>query len=312
VGVNPVTLAEPFAPPTGIPLVVTETPTLPSRDAVAPPAKLSLRERLAARREHPNSELLPARPPITGSHFLRLAVSLLLGVLAVLTLGGGVLILLLWQEHRASGVLSNQIDRAWDLFEILRRMETVVAYAVVPLATAWAFLATLNVRRATARRCNPFIAALSIPAAVAGVWAIGAGIVEPADDWATAVGGLILQALVVAVPVVLLEHVAMAAEGPRRPLRMTYLAAITYLAVLQGLGALSTIVPTDDPDEWAHLASYLIIAALVQIFGAIAVNESCRSIEVASAHRFALRKAFGESVLLPSGSPTVNGAHRPA
>ena len=166
-------------------------------------------------------DLFPARPAISGSHFLRLAVSLLLGVLAVFTLGGGVLILLLWQEHRASGVLSNQIDRAWDLFETLRRMETVVAYAVVPLATAWAALATLNVRRATARRCNPVIAALSIPAAVAGVWAIGAGIVEPADDWATATGGVILQALVVAVPVILLERVATAAEGPRRPLRMT-------------------------------------------------------------------------------------------
>jgi hypothetical protein len=73
---------------------------------------------------------------------------------------------------------------------------------------------------------------------------------------------------------------------------------VAYLALLQGLGALSTIVRTDDPDQWARVASYLIMAALVQIFGAIAVNESMRSIEVASAHRFALRKAFGESVLL--------------
>jgi hypothetical protein len=259
---------------------------------------VTLRERLAARRQHPNSELLPARPPISGSHFLRLAVSLLLGVLAVFTLGGGLLVLLLWQEHRDSGVLTNQINRAWDLFDNLRNMEVVVAYAVVPLATVWAALATLNVRRATARRCNPVLPALSIPAAVAGVWAIGAGIVAPADDWATATGGLILQALVIAVPVILLERVAMATEGPRRPLRMTWLAAVTYLALLQGLGALSTIVPTNDPDQWARHASYLIMAALVQIFGAIVVNESMRSIEVASAHRFALRKAFGESVLL--------------
>jgi hypothetical protein len=243
---------------------------------------------------------------------LRLAVSLLLGVLAVFTLGGGLLILLLWQEERASGVLTSQIDRAWDLFGNLQRMEVVVAYAVVPLATAWAALATLNVRRATARRCNPVIAALSIPAAVAGVWAIGAGIVAPADDWATAIGGLLLQALVIAVPVIVLERVATAAEGPRRPLRMTWLAAVTYLALLEGLGALSTIVPTDDPDQWARLASYLIMAALVQIFGAIAVNESFRSIEVASAHRFTLRKAFGESVLLQSAGPVVNGARRPA
>ena len=59
-------------------------------------------------------------------------------------------------------------------------------------------------------------------------------VVEPADDWATATGGLLLQALVMAVPVIVLERVATAAEGPRRPLRMTYLAAVAYLAILQG------------------------------------------------------------------------------
>jgi hypothetical protein len=273
-------------------------PTLPRRSEVEQPPKKSLRERLFPRRAHANTELIPARPPISGSHFLRFAVSFLLGALAMFTLGGGLLLLLLWQEERESGVFSNQIDRAWDLFATLQHVELIVALPVVPLATAWAFLATLNVRRATARRCNPVIAALSIPAAVAGVWAIGASIVAPADDWATATGGLLLQALVVAVPVIVLERVAMAAEGPRRPLRMTYVAAVAYIAVVQGLGALSTIVPTNDPDEWARLASYLIIGALVQILGAIAVNEALRSIEGASNHRYALRKAFGENVLL--------------
>ena len=228
-------------------------------------------------------------------------MSLLLGVLAMFTLGGGVLILLLWQEDRASGVLSNQIDRAWDLFDNLRRIESIVAYAVVPLATAWAVLATLNVRRATARRCNPVIAALSIPAAVAGVWAIGAASRGARRrlgdrDRRTAPAGPRPRH-----PGDRARTCREAAEGPRRPLRMTYVAAVAYLAILQGLGALSTIVPTDDPDEWAHLAAYLIIAALVQIFGAIAANEACRSIEGASAHRFALRKAFGENVLLHVG-----------
>lgn len=297
-GVDPVTLDKPLAPPIGSPLVETPTPTLPGRKIVQRPAKPSLRKRLSSRLRRPNTDLRPARPPIPGSQFLRLAVSLLLGVLAVFTLGGGVLILLLWQEERASGVLTNQVDRAWDLFENLRRIESIVAYAVVPLATVWAALATLNVRRATARRSNPVVAALSIPAAVAGVWAIGAAVVEPADDWATATGGLILQAIVLAVPVLVLERVALAAEGRRRPLRMTYLAAVAYLAILQGLGTLSTIVPTHESEQWARLASYLIMAALIQIFGAIAVNESCRSIEEASAHRYTLRKAFGENVLL--------------
>lgn len=288
---------QPFAPPRVNELVgIAAGPTLAPREAETP-ARLSLRDRISSRREHPHADLLPARPPISGAHFLRFTVSLLVGVLAILTLGGGLLILLLWQEARASGVLSNQIDRAWDLFESLRRLESIVALAAVPLAAAWAGLATLNVRRATARRCNPVIAALSIPISVAGVWAIGAAIVVPADDWATATGGLILQAIVMAFPVVVLERVAMAAEGPRRPLRLAYFTAVAFIAILQGLGALSTIVPTDDPDQWARLAAYLIMAALVQILGAIAINEACRSIDAASTHRYDLRKAFGESVL---------------
>lgn len=297
-GVDPVTLAQPFAPPTGTPLVDTATPTLPRRKPVQRAAKPSLRKRMSSRRQRPNTDLRPAHPPIPGSQFLRLAVSLLLGVLAVFTLGGGVLVLLLWQEERASGVLTNQVDRAWDLFENLRRIELIVAYAVVPLATVWAALATLNVRRATGRRRNPVVAALSIPAAIAGVWAIGAAVVEPADSWVTATGGLILQAIVLAVPLFVLERVALAAEARRRPLRMTYFAAVAYVAILQGLGTLSTVVPTHDAERWARLASYLIMAALIQIFGAIAANESCRAIEVASAKRYSLRKAFSENVLL--------------
>jgi hypothetical protein len=98
--------------------------------------------------------------------------------------------------------------------------------------------------------------------------------------------------------VVVLERVAAAAEGPRRPLRLTYVAAVVYLAILQGPGALSTIVPTGDPEEWARLGTYLIIAALMQILGTIAVNEALRSIDGASAHRYALRKAFGENVMV--------------
>jgi hypothetical protein len=279
-----------------------EPPTLPPAAAsrVDRAAGASLRNRLTSRYGRRNGGLRPARPPIAGSVLLRFAVSLLVGVLAILTLGGGLALLLLWQQDQASGVLSNQVQRAWDLVETLRRTESMVALAVVPLAAAWAGLTTLNVRRATGRRRNPVIAAVSIPAAVVGVWAIGATVVEPADDWATATGGLILQALVVAVPLFVLERVSAATEGPRRPLRLAYVAVVSYLAFLHGLGALSTIVPTDDPDEWGMLAAYLIMAALIQIFGAIAVNAAFGSVEAASAHRGALRKAFGESVLLPS------------
>jgi hypothetical protein len=229
---------------------------------------------------------------------LRIATATALGALAMITLGAGVVLLLLWRQDRTSGVLSTQVERAWDLVDLLRGFELLIAVAVVPVAMAWAALATLNVRRATARRCNPVFAALSVPVAVGAVWAAGAAVVAPADDWPAATGGLILQATALALPVLVLERVARAAEGPRRPLRATYVAAVAYVAHLQGLGGLSTIERTDDPEPWGRLSAYLIMAALIQVFGAIAANEACRSIEGASQHRYELRRKFGESVLL--------------
>ena len=140
------------------------------------PARSSLRERLcAARHRHPSTRADP-RP----SADQRLALPAVRGVVAprrtrrvharwrpvdpAALAGGSRRPACSRTRSTARGICSTT----------LQRMEVVVAFAVVPLATAWAALATLNVRRATARRCNPVIAALSIPAAVAGVWAIGA------------------------------------------------------------------------------------------------------------------------------------------
>ena len=176
VGVDPVTLAEPFAPPTGAPVVDTATPTLPQpRPTSSSPPKASLRERsFACRAAHEHR----SDPGPSADH--RLALPAVRGVVpargarhvharwrcvdpAAVAGGAGVRCAL---EPDRPGVGSVR--------ERCAGCETIVAFAVVPLATAWAALATLNVRRATARRCNPVIAALSIPAAVAGVWAIGA------------------------------------------------------------------------------------------------------------------------------------------
>jgi hypothetical protein len=70
-----------------------------------------------------------------------------------------------------------------------------------------------------------------------------------------------------------------------------------YLAHLQGLGGVSNIERTDDPTEWAMLGIYLVIGALIQALGALAVNEAARAVETGTQHRFDLRSRFGESVL---------------
>ena len=81
----------------------------------------------------------------------------------VLTVGGAILLLLLWQQSRDTGVLTSQLDRTWDLLGVLQDVERWVAYAVVPVAMAWIALAAINAGRATGNHRNPIVAALSLP-----------------------------------------------------------------------------------------------------------------------------------------------------
>ena len=44
-----------------------------------------------------------------------MTIAVLLSALCLLSIGGAVLLLLLWQQSRASGVLTTQLERTWDL-----------------------------------------------------------------------------------------------------------------------------------------------------------------------------------------------------
>ncbi len=69
----------------------------------------------------------------------------LMGAMAVLSAAGGVLMLMLWQQESSSGVLTSQLDRVWELFDVLRQIERFAAFALLPAAVVWAAIATHNV-----------------------------------------------------------------------------------------------------------------------------------------------------------------------
>ena len=242
-----------------------------------------------------------ARAPWPGARLLRLGTSGLLFLLSLITAAGAVLILLLWQQHRASGVLTTQVDRAWELFDDLRTIERYVAFATIALATGWVAMATVNTRRATSQRRNPVVAAGALLTAIAGIWVVGAELVAPADDWVGRAVGIAFQSVFVALALLALERVAEAAEARRRPLRATAVIAIVYLVHLQCLGGVSNIERTDDPGEWGMLGAYLVIGALILALGALAANEAARAIEEGTQHRYELRSRFGESLLAQAG-----------
>ncbi len=272
----------------------------------APSAKPSLRERLTGG-EH--GELTAALKPYEGTSIVRFLMSTLLAMLCVLSVGGAILLLLLFQQQRSSGVLTSQVERTWDLFEILREIERWVAFAVVPVAVAWIALATVNVRRATGHLRNPIIAAGSLVAGLAGVWVVGREIVAASDDWIGQASGFVLQVIPLAFVLLVMERVTDAAEARHRPLRAAFAISVVFLAHLQFAGGLSTIDPTSgsglcrpgidniDCTVAGELGAYMIICALLMVLGSLSVNEAARSIEEGTDSRYRLRERFGESLL---------------
>ena len=269
----------------------------PGQEAVATPDTPSKPSLLSRLWQSQHGELTVAREPYPGANVMRLAMAVLMSVLWILTIAGAVLLLLLWQQDRASGVLSSQLDRTWDLFDNLRVIERWVAFALIPISTAWIAVAAVNVHRATGKRRNAVVAAASLPLGLFGVWIVGSQIIAEADDWVGQAAGYVLQAIFVAVPLLALERVARVAEARHGPLRASYVMAVTYLAVLQFLGGLSTIDQASEPDQWGRLGAYLVIGGLIMVLGALSVNESARAIEEGTDNRFQLRQRFGESLL---------------
>jgi len=242
-------------------------------------------------------ELAPPEEPLAAGVKLRILTAVLLSILCLLTFAGAVLILLLWQQDRASGVLTTQLERTWNLFDGLRIVERWLAFAVLPVASLWIAVATVNVRLATGIRRNPVVAALSLPVGVLGAWYVGGELVAEADDWIGRGSGFLLQAVFLAAPLLALLRIAQAADSRTRALRVTYVVSVVYVGQLQFLGGLSNVDQSSPAEEWARLGSYLVIGGLIQVLGALSANEAARAIEDGTVNRFQLRSRFGESLL---------------
>jgi hypothetical protein len=279
------------------PLAATPPPTGPGLASLDSPAPHKLLAASSPEQRRRREELTTMRAPVSGPTVLRMVIGVLLAVLSVLSLAGGVLLLLLWQQDRSSGVLSTQVDRTWDLIARIQDIEVIVAYCTLPFAVAWAAVAALNVRRTTGTRRNPAVTAAAIPVGALGVWLIGDRVVAPADSWVGQSIGIALQALVLLVPVLALEWIAVAAEAHRRPTRVAYLLTVAALVQLQVLDGTSTIEVSVDPADWGRLGAYLVMGSLLVAMAALAVNEGGRAIEDAAQHRFNLRRTFGATIV---------------
>ena len=272
----------------------TITPAPGTEKVEAPTEKRGLLDRV---KDRSHGELASPEQPYPVTSQLRIVIAVMTTGLWALTIGGAILVLLLWQQDRDSGVLTDQLERTWELFDALRIIERWLAFTLIPVAMVWIAIAAVNVRRATGVRRNPVVAALSLPIGVIGAWFVGRELVGPADDWVGQVSGFVLQCVFLASPLLALLRVAQSAESRNRPLRATYIVAVGFLAQMQFLGGLSTIDQASPSEDWGRLGAYLIIGGLLQVLGALSVNEAARSIETGTSHRYELRNRFGESLL---------------
>jgi hypothetical protein len=230
---------------------------------------------------------------IPGDDLLRLGIVTLLAGLSLLTIVGAVVMFMFWREASDGLLLPSQRERAWDSFSTLHAGARFVGFSLIALVTIWTFVAVANVRLASGRRRNPFIAAFAWPIAAVGFWMLADRVVADRGAGA-AIVGFAAQAALLYLPFLLLERAADAVEARRTPLRVTYVFGVVLLVYVQALGGLSTIEETIDSTELGRLAGFLALGAMIQLLSTLAVTDACRVIETATDREAASHNALVE------------------
>ena len=218
---------------------------------------------------------------VPGLPIVRLAMMTVVAALALVSIVGALVMFLFWRESADGGLLPAQRERAWTALEGLQSLERMLAVGLVGLASLWSFLSVLNARLASGRRRNPFLAALSWPAAAWMIWYLSDRFGDD-DRVDSIIVGFALQAAVLYVPFFLLERSAVAVGARRSPLRLAYALIVVLLVHIQGLGGLATLVETTETDRFGRIAAYLALAAVLELIVTVAISEASRLISDAS------------------------------
>jgi hypothetical protein len=246
-----------------------------------PPRLVASKPRAAKR--GPGPDRTTAITLLPGAELLRLVVVTLVAGLALLSVVGAVVTLMLWFDSTETGLLAGDRARTWDTLDALQAASAGVTGALLVAVSTWSFVIVINVRVASGRRRNPLLAAATWPLAAGAVWWI-------ADRWVDegsigrVIVGFVAQAAVLLVPFLVLEHSAKAIDARRTPLRIVYVLVVVLLVHVQGLGGLSRLPDSVTTTDIGRLAGYLAIGALILLCTTLAVTEACRSMSRACRH----------------------------
>lgn len=203
--------------------------------------------------------------------------------LALLSVIGAIVMYLFWREGTDGVLLASQSDRAWKVLTSLQDAQRTLAFVALGVATVWTALTVTNVRLASARHRNPVLAALSWPAAAAGIWMVGDRLVAGGSAQEVVLG-FAAQAALLCVPFLVLERSAQAVGARRNPLRIAAAVGVVLLIQIQGLGGLATLTPSTEQSELGPLVGYLALGALVQLLSTLSVIDATRSLTAMTEH----------------------------
>ncbi|MFZ9042615.1 MAG: hypothetical protein ACO225_13140 [Ilumatobacteraceae bacterium] len=264
-------------------------PTLPDVPLQMPTAADRWRDRAIGRLD--GEPIEETRRPLPGTASLRQALQWVLVGGFVVAFAGATVLLLVWQQARSSGLLSQQFESASDAFDLVRSIERWVAYVALGIGALWMASATYNVRRVTGARRNPWGSAASLLLAVLGVWLVGDEVIARSTGDGGRYAGFLLQVVFLVLPWLVLERVSVVVFARRSALRLAFAAAVGYLILVDVDSVLSTVeFPAEFPTTgsapgWGSLALRATGGAVVQLIGVLAVVESTRSVERATTRR---------------------------
>ncbi|MGA1439639.1 MAG: hypothetical protein ACO4CU_07405 [Ilumatobacteraceae bacterium] len=214
-------------------------PTLPDVSLQMPTAADRWRDRAIGRLD--GEPIEETRRPLPGTASLRQALQWVLVGGFVVAFAGATVLLLVWQQARSSGLLSQQFESASDAFDLVRSIERWVAYVALGIGALWMASATYNIRRVTGARRNPWGSAASLLLAVLGVWLVGDEVIARSTGDGGRYAGFLLQVVFLVLPWLVLERVSVVVFARRSALRLAFAAAVGYLILVDVDSVLSTV-----------------------------------------------------------------------
>lgn len=209
----------------------------------------------------------------------RVALLMLLTVLALVQIGAGVTVAEAWRAGRQlRAPLPSDLARLDELWWRLRSLEQAVAVGAVALAAVWSFIALANARRVGSAARRALLAAVAWLLPVASVAVLAAqGVADRTDYWRWAT--VAVPIVLAAVPLSVLGAGAAALGGGRLSFqRLHFVLAVAFALHQVGTRPVD-LTDTEAASDLGRLAILHVATGLMLALVVLSAAEAARSLQ---------------------------------